>query len=263
MKKYLIIGNPVDHSLSPKIHNYWFKKYNINALYEKLAPSEGEIPNIIKDIAQDKIYGANITVPYKQKIIPYLDELTPLAKKANSVNTVYKRENKIIGDNTDILGFELALKHIGHQIKGKKVFILGAGGVVPSIVIALQKMGVSDILLSNRTKEKAVKIKDFFNNIEVIDWGKTVNCDVLINGTSLGLNNKDKFNLDFKEIKTHTLYYDVIYNPTRTTFLKNAKKKGNQIENGMMMFIYQAQQAFKIWHNILPEVDTEIIEILR
>ena len=155
MKKYLVIGNPIEHSLSPKLHNYWIKKNNIDAVYDKKQLNKVDIDNIILEVKSGKIDGINVTVPFKQSVIPFLDELTPLAKETQSVNTIFKENNKIIGHNTDIGGFELALKYINYDVKDKKIFILGAGGVVPSIILSLKKMGVSRIILSNRTKKKA------------------------------------------------------------------------------------------------------------
>ena len=141
MKKYLVIGNPIEHSLSPKLHNYWIKENNIGAVYEKRQVDKNDITGIIKDVKEGKIEGLNITVPFKKTILPYLEELTPLANKTQSVNTVFKKNNKVVGDNTDIGGFELGLKHINYDIKNKKIFILGAGGVAPSIILALKKLG--------------------------------------------------------------------------------------------------------------------------
>ena len=131
MKKYLVIGNPIEHSLSPKLHNYWIKENNIDAVYDKKQLSETDIEGIISEVKDGKIEGINITVPFKKSAIPFLDKLTTLAKEAQSVNTIFKKDNKIVGDNTDVGGFEQGLKHINYNVRNKKVFILGAGGVVP------------------------------------------------------------------------------------------------------------------------------------
>ena len=131
MKKYFVIGNPIEHSLSPKLHNHWFKENNINALYDKKQVNETDIERIISEVKTGKIDGINVTVPFKKSVIPFLDKLTFLAEKTQSVNTIFKKKNKVIGDNTDVGGFERSLKHINYDVKNKKVFILGAGGVVP------------------------------------------------------------------------------------------------------------------------------------
>ena len=262
MKKYLVIGNPIEHSLSPKLHNYWIKKNNIDAVYDKKQLNKVDIDNIILEVKSGKIDGINVTVPFKQSVIPFLDELTPLAKEAQSVNTIFKENNKIIGHNTDIGGFELALKYINYDVKDKKIFILGAGGVVPSIILSLKKMGVSKIILSNRTKKKAEDLKKIYRDIEIVDWGEIADFNIIINATSVGLKSDDEIKLDYIDIGPNKLFYDVIYNPKQTNFLSKAKKFGNQIENGKMMFIYQAHQAFAIWHKILPNIDEETIKLL-
>ena len=260
MKKYIVIGNPIEHSLSPKLHNHWIRENNIDAIYDKKQFNENDIEAIINEVKNDKINGINVTVPFKKSIIPYLDQLTLIAKEAQSVNTIFKKDNKVFGDNTDIGEFEHSLKHINYDVKNKKVFILGAGGVVPSIILALKKLGVSKISLSNRTKEKAEDLKKIYKDLEVISWGQCVDFDIIINATSLGLKKDDQIELDFSKFKSDKLFYDVIYNPSKTNFLLKGEKLGNKIENGKMMFIYQAQLAFKIWHNILPKVDDKLLD---
>jgi len=262
MKKYLVIGNPIDHSLSPKLHNYWLNKNNIDAVYEKKLINESDIKEIISEIRNEKINGINVTVPFKKLVIPFIDELSFEAKEACSVNTIYKENNKIFGYNTDISGFELAIRKKGYDIKDKKVFILGAGGVVPSIILALRKMKVGKIILSNRTQKKAEELKKNFSDLEIVDWGEIPEFNMIINATSLGLNENDEIKLNYADIGQNKLFYDVIYNPQQTKFLLKAKQFGNQIENGKMMFIYQAHQSFTLWHKIMPKIDEETIKLL-
>ena len=260
MKKYLVIGNPIKHSLSPKLHNHWIKENNIDAVYEKRELHENDIKKIITEIKNVKINGINVTIPFKKFVIPFLDQLTPLAKEAQSVNTIFKKNNKVFGDNTDIGGFEEGLKYINYSVKNKKVFILGAGGVVPSIIIALRRLGVAKIILSNRTKKKAVNLKKKYSDLEIVDWGESPDFNMIINATSLGLKNDDEIKLNYADIGPNKLFYDVIYNPSKTNFLLKGKEFGNQIENGKMMFIYQAQLAFEIWHNILPKINDKLLD---
>ena len=260
MKKYFVIGNPIEHSLSPQLHNHWFRQNNIKALYDKKKVNETDIERIISEVKTGKIGGINVTVPFKKSVIPFLDELTLLADKTQSVNTIFKKENKVIGDNTDVEGFERSLKHINYDVKNKKVFILGAGGVVPSIIFVLKKMGASKIMLSNRTEKKARDLKKIHTDLEIIAWGENIDFDMIINATSLGLKSDDQIKLDFSKVGSDKLFYDVIYNPTRTNFLLKGKELGSKVENGKMMFIYQAQLAFKIWHNVLPKVDNKLLD---
>jgi len=262
MKKYLVIGNPIDHTFSPKLHNYWIKKNNINAVYEKRKINEDDLKNIIFDIKKERLNGINVTVPFKKFIIPFLDELSAEADESQSVNTIHLQNGKILGHNTDISGFELAIKYSKYDVKNKIVFILGAGGVVSSIILALKKMGASKIIISNRTKTKAEDLKKLFNELEIIDWGETPIFDMVINATSIGLKNEDGIKLNYSSVKHNKFFYDVIYNPEETIFLKRAKLFGNRTENGKMMFIYQAHQAFTIWHKLMPNIDDETINLL-
>ena len=261
MKKYFVIGNPIEHSLSPKLHNHWFKENKIDAIYDKKKIKENDLKNVFSEFKENKINGINVTVPFKKSVIPYLDELSPEADQTQSVNTIILSNNNLIGHNTDIAGFTQAIKNLNFDIKGKKIFILGAGGVVPSIIFALNKMNVAKIIVSNRTKNKAEELKSRFLNLDVLDWGDITDFDVIINATSLGLK-KESINLDFSKLGNNKLFYDVIYNPLETNFLKEGKKLGNRTENGKFMFVYQAFQAFKLWHGIEPLINNETLEIL-
>jgi len=270
MKKYLVIGNPIGHSLSPKLHNHWIKQNNIDAAYNKKQHNENDIEGIIAEVKNGKIDGINVTAPFKKSVIPFLDQLTQLAKETQSVNTILKKDNKIVGDNTDVGGFKQSLEYINYNVKNKKVFILGAGGVVPSILKALEKLEAAKVYISNRTKKKAKDLESYYKislGLETLDWGQSPDFDIIINATSLGLKNNDKIELDYNKYKSKffgkkKLFYDVIYNPSKTNFLLKGEELGNETTNGKMMFICQAQLAFKIWHNILPKINNETIKLL-
>ena len=262
MKKFVVIGNPIEHSLSPILHNFWIKNNGIDAIYEKQKLNEDELEQQILQVKEKKISGINVTVPFKKTIIPFLDELSIEAESTQSVNTIYLKDNKVIGHNTDIFGFETSIKKSKYNLTDKEVLILGAGGVVPSIIFALNKMKISKIKISNRTKDKADNLKTLFKNIEIIEWGEVPNFDMIINATSLGLKKEDKINLDFSLISKNGFFYDVIYNPRETNFLKTGKSLGCTILNGKLMFIYQALLAFNIWHKLEPNVDENVIKLL-
>lgn len=262
MKKHIIIGKPIKHSLSPKIHNYWFKKNNIDAFYEKISPEQNELENIIKKIKTGEIHGMNITVPYKERVIPFLEDQSDLSRQTKSVNTIFNKQGKIYGDNTDVYGFEKSITNEKINLQNKSVLIFGAGGVVPSIILALNNLKTKKIFISNRTLEKAEIVKEKFKNIQILEWGIIENCDIFINATSIGLNNNNKFNFDFSQISEKKIFYDVIYNPSKTNFLQEAEKQGHRIINGQDMFLYQAQKAFFLWHNLSPKVDNNLIEFL-
>jgi len=262
MNKYFVIGNPINHSLSPLLHNYWIKKNNINAEYFKKELTLNKLEEFINDIRQEKVSGANITIPFKKSIIPYLDILSPEAEKSQSVNTIALKDNKLIGYNTDIFGFEQAIKKLNFSVKEKKVFILGAGGVVPSIILALENMNASTINVSNRTKEKALDLKKRYEKIGVLNWGEIPEFDLIINATSLGLKN-ETINLDLSKVGHNKLFYDVIYNPSETNFLHTGKNLGNLSENGKLMFIYQALASFELWHGIVPDINEQTLALLN
>ena len=273
MKKYLVIGNPIAHSLSPLIHNYWMKKHRLfGSIYEKRKVEEKDLKNIIKEIRDDEIIGVNVTVPFKKLIIPFLDELHSTAKKTESVNTLFKVKNKIVGYNTDEPGFAQTMLELFPDkdskmltpLKGKNIFILGAGGVTSSIIYALEHRGAK-IFLSNRTKKKAEELKKKYTEIDVLDWGKRPSaCDIVINTTSIGLTGDERIDINFSDCNgdKNKLFYDLIYNPKETNFLKEARLRGNNTMNGQRMFLNQAIYAFNLWTNITPEIDDEVVKLL-
>ena len=276
MKKYLVIGNPIGHSLSPLIHNYWMKKYRlIDSVYEKKKVEKKDLKKIVDQVRNGQIKGVNITVPFKKEIIDLLDRVQGDAQLTQSVNTLCKHNNEVHGYNTDTEGFKESLQDASIEYENKNIFILGAGGVTSSILEVFVG-GARKIYITNRTKKKAEELKKLGDisivalqrekeTIEVIDWGKKPDvCDIVINTTSVGLTKDENLDLDFEgyENNKNVLFYDLIYNPTETNFLKDAKLRGNKTMNGKMMFLWQAQIAFKIWTNISPEIDDEVIRLL-
>ena len=248
-KKFGIIGKPLSHSLSPILHNFWYKKYKISANYSLIEIELKEIEQIIKKIRSRELQGINVTVPYKQAVIPFLDLLAGDAKETQSVNTIsLNDEGKIVGNNTDVY------------------LILGAGGVTPSIIYALERKKVKKVFISNRTLKKAEEIKQKFRSIEIIEWkdieNETGNMDIIINSTSLGLKGGANFEQGFNRIKPSLIYYDVIYNPNETTMIKMFKKKGIKTFNGLEMFIYQGQKSFLLWNEIKPESNEKLIKTI-
>ena len=263
MKKFLVIGNPIEHSLSPNLHNYWIKENNLNAIYGKLKTYDDDLPELCKSIKKGELDGLNVTVPFKKSIIPHIDILSGNALRTQSVNTISINKGNLIGNNTDIDGFELSIKKLKYDVSNKTILILGAGGVVPSIIFALEKMKASKIFLSNRTKQKALNLKKFFRQVDVINWGDLPDFDMVINATTLGLNKNDKFGMDFSKSGKNKLFYDVIYAPFSTEFSDAGDLPGNINENGFNMFLFQAQKAFSIWHNVEPEINKELTNFLR
>tara|TARA_B100000575_G_C23124850_1_gene651534 strand:+ start:119 stop:940 length:822 start_codon:yes stop_codon:yes gene_type:complete len=266
-KKFGIIGDPIRHSLSPVLHNYWFEKYKIDASYSIINVNEPGLKDIIEKIKSGDLSGINITLPYKQKIVSYIDVLINDAEKTSSVNTIYLDDQKtLIGDNTDVFGLQAAYLKEVDNISSKKALVIGAGGVSPSVILSLKKSGVKNISIINRTKEKCIFLKKKFNNLEIIEWGnlkdEIKNFDIIVNATSLGLKNGQDFDFKFEETKSELIYIDTIYNPLETNTLKYLKERGIKVFNGLEMFIYQGQKAFYLWNKINPEIDQELIELL-
>ncbi len=265
-KKFGIIGNPIKHSLSPVLHNYWFEKYSIDASYSLINIKETELPEIVKKIKDKTLDGINITLPYKQKIVPFLDVLVNDAEITSSVNTLYLSDGTIIGENTDVFGLQAAYLKGVDRASTKKALVIGAGGVSPSVILSLQKSGVKQISVVNRTMEKCFFLKKKFKSLNIIEWKNLQheinNYEIIINATSLGLKNGEDFNFNFESNKEDLIYIDTIYNPIETKTLKNLKEKGKKVFNGLEMFIYQGQKAFYLWNKINPEIDQKLIELL-
>ena len=276
MKKYLVIGNPIGHSLSPLIHNHWMKKYKLkDSIYEKKKIEKEDLKRIVDQVRNGEIEGVNITVPFKKEIISLLDRVQGDALLTQSVNTLCKANNEVHGYNTDTKGFKESLQDKSINYENKNIYILGAGGVTASILKAFTDKA-KKIYITNRTKKKAEELKKLGDKaitvlrgekeiIEVINWGKKPEiCDIVINTTSVGLIKGENLDLDFEDYKNNknVLFYDLIYNPKETNFLKSAKLRGNKTMNGKMMFLWQAQIAFKIWTNISPEINNEVIKLL-
>ena len=264
-KKFGIIGKPLSHSLSPHLHNFWFKKYKIVANYSLIEIELKEIEEIIKKIRNNEIQGINVTVPYKQAVLPFIDLLIDDAKKTMSVNTIsLNQEGKVVGNNTDVYGLEQGFinKLNNKNLEECKILILGAGGVTPSIVYALIKKHIKEIFITNRTLKKAEDIKKKFPFVKIIAWEtfeeEVENMDIIINATSLGLKGGIDFEQEFNNLKPDLIYYDVIYNPEETPLIKKFKKRGIKTFNGLEMFIYQGQKSFSLWNKITPELDQKL-----
>jgi shikimate dehydrogenase len=265
IKQYGIIGKPLSHSLSPLLHNVWFKKNKIKANYTLIEIEKNQIKDVINKIREKKLHGINVTVPYKQKVIPYLDLIINDAEKTSSINTIYlSEEDKIVGENTDVYGFEQSFinKLNNESLVEKNFLILGAGGVTSSLIYALEKKKIKKIFISNRTLQKAKNIKKIFPFIEIILWEKifeaTKEMDIIINATSLGMKNSPDFIKLIDKFKASLVYYDVIYNPLETKMLKNFKDNKIKTFNGLEMFLFQGQKSFYLWNKIIPIIDEEI-----
>ena len=266
-KNFLVIGNPIKHSLSPLLHNYWFRKNKINCEYKKLETTEAAIKKILNKVRKREIEGINVTIPFKGSVIRHLDILKGDALRTSSVNTVFLNKKKLVGDNTDVYGFSYGiLRKVKTRIK--TAGIIGAGGVTSSIILALIQKGVKKIYIINRTFSKLKVFKKKFKKvIYPIKWNDRYkvfgDAQILINVTSLGMVGQKDLKFDFSIFDKKINVVDIVYNPENTRFLKDARKKGHKIFAGLDMFIYQAQKAFYIWNKKNPKITKDIYKKLR
>ena len=258
--KYFVIGNPIEHSKSPLIHNFWIKKYSINATYDKLLVKESEITSLIDKLRKDEIQGLNVTIPYKKKMLNYVDELDPSALKSNAVNTVYKVGHKIVGCNTDGVGFISSLVNdLHYQIKPKSnIFFIGSGGAAFGIISSLIELNPKTIEITNRTSSSVEKLISHFERyvpkgtLALQSWGSSPGkkTNLVINSSACGMKKEDSFNLDFKALSNSAFVYDIIYNPRKTILMKQAELEKVKFSNGIYMLVRQAAESFRKWFNI-------------
>ena len=267
-KLYAIIGKPVTHSLSPVLHNHWFNKYNIEASYSLIDIDDHDLQSVIEKIKSKELHGVNVTLPYKQKIIPHLDRLINDARLTNSVNTIYlDNNNTVVGENTDVYGLQAAyLKEIVSE-NNRKALVIGAGGVSPSVIFSLKKSNIQNISIVNRTHDKSIFLKKKFSFLNIIEWKflkeEISNFDIIINATSLGLKNGQEFEFNFENVKKNLIYIDTVYNPIETKTIKFLKENNVKTFGGLDMFIYQGQKSFYLWNKINPEIDNKLIDLLK
>ena len=270
-KIYGVIGKPLSHSLSPLIHNYWFKIYGIQAEYKKLEISEEDISNTLKDMRNKQILGLNVTIPYKYSVVKYLDNLVEDAKITGSVNTIYlNTDGSLVGDNSDVYGFERGFlnKLKIQNLNNCSALVVGAGGVSSSIIWALKKKGFKKIYVSNRTQIKIDLLKTKFPNlVREINWKEKNDIagtiDVLVNATSLGMTDHEDLELDVDKFKKSIIVFDAVYNPQTTNLVKKCNNRNIKAFGGLDMFVYQAIGSFYKWHKKEPKFDEEIKNLIK
>ena len=253
-----VIGKPLKHSFSPIIHNYWLRKYSKPYIYEKKEIESSFLPDIISQMKNKKLIGVNVTIPYKRSVYNLLKNLDKNAKKSKAVNTIYLKNEKVFGQNTDGVGYCQALKQeMNFDVMNKNILVLGSGGASFGIVSELINRGVSKIIVSNRTLEKSYElIKNFKNKItkfEVMKWEElkpSSNTDLIINTTSFGMKKNQEIQVNIQNLKNSTIYSDIIYNPKKTLTMKTFEDKGFLTQNGLGMLVNQAAEAFRLWFNI-------------
>lgn len=264
-----IIGYPLSHTLSPSMHNFIYQKLGIDVEYKKWEISPNNLKSHIEKINNENFIGANITVPYKEKIVSLLDEIRNEAKFTGAVNTIVKNNNKLIGYNTDVYGIEqtLDIKLKNDVINNAVIF--GAGGAAKAALFVLLQRGLNNLTIVNRTKSNALKMISKFNNVNCDQTIITLNeksqiksaclsADLIINTTILGMKNsgyEDISPIDSTFIDSNSVIFDMVYNPTKTQLIKIALERNANIIEGLNMLVYQAIKSIELWTGIRPSFD--------
>lgn len=247
---YGIIGYPLGHSMSPLIHTTSFQDYGIPAVLVPFPTPPEEIPTLFKSVRLLNIRGLCVTIPHKQTIIPYLDEVTEHVKKAGAANLVYWDGDKLCGDNTDIVGFMEPLRAKNLPAEYKKVLLLGAGGAARAAVVGLQDLGYTDITVTDIVDDLPQSLSKEFN-LKTVAWQdrSKVEAQIIINSTPLGMTGKFEDQTPYEQawFKGKGIAYDIVYTPYNTRFRQEAEKAGWGSISGREMFIGQANAQFKIW----------------
>ena len=270
MKKKLllagVIGDPISHSKSPTLHRLWLNQNNINGHYIPLKVSKIDLELVLKTLPKMGFSGVNVTVPHKESVLKIANEITQSASQIGSANTLtFLPCGGFKADNTDGYGF---LKNLEENESmwdplNAKVFIIGAGGASRAVISALLNSGVSKIVITNRTHERANELKEYFDRkIDVIKWNEKEQflgeINTLVNTTTLGMLGCENLDLPLSSINMGTIVLDLVYNPIKTTLLQNAEKQGCKIIDGLGMLLHQATPGFKEWFGVEPKITNEI-----
>ncbi len=245
---YGVIGYPVKHSLSPVFQNALLKYIGLNAIYLAFEVKPEELRDALRGFKAIGIRGINITIPHKEAIMEYLDEIDPVAQKIGAVNTVKFENGKAKGYNTDWIGFIKALKMLVSSVKGEKVLVLGAGGASKAVIYALLHEE-AEVFLWNRTKEKALNLAKRFNDrLTAVNRPEDVikKVKIIVNTTSVGLKEDDPEIFDYSLITPENIVVDIIYKETK--LIKRAKEVGAKYQDGLPMLLWQGIESFKIWN---------------
>ncbi|CCO23027.1 shikimate dehydrogenase [Maridesulfovibrio hydrothermalis] len=247
-KLFGIIGHPLGHTMSPLLHNWGFAQQNIRAVYMAWPTQPESIENFMHTFRTLPVSGASVTIPHKISVMDYIDKLTDRAKAIGAVNTLYWRNDQVIGDNTDTAGVSEPLRP--HCAQVKKALLIGAGGASRAAIVGLQSLQIEEIHITNRTQSKAGDLAEEFN-VSTVDWDNRgdQHYDLIVNSTSLGMSGKlEKINpmiLDNQD--ANTIVYDLVYNPLETVLLREAAARKCKTIHGIEMFLHQGLAQFKIW----------------
>lgn len=270
MKKAGVIGYPIHHSISPKLHGFWLKKYNIDGEYQAYEVKPEDLGGFVKSIKTNGLSGCNVTIPHKETVMQHLDVISDDAKKIGAVNTVIvNSDGKLVGYNTDVCGFVNNLKKTVPDYKfADKALVLGAGGASRAICVGLLKNGVSEVILTDIEPQKSQNIADNLGDkIKTLAWDEreSVLKDVtlLVNATPLGMKGFPDHEINLSTLSKNAVVYDIVYTPEKTGLLLQAEQQNNKTVGGLGMLIEQAVYGFENWFGQKPVVDTEIEIFLR
>tara|TARA_B100000678_G_scaffold8119_1_gene6753 strand:+ start:2470 stop:3291 length:822 start_codon:yes stop_codon:yes gene_type:complete len=261
-KTYAVIGDPIDHSLSPNIHNAAFRHSKLDHTYIAYKIPAGELAAGIEALKAIKIAGFNVTIPHKIEMMKFLDEMDTTCKVIGAVNTVLNENGKLKGYNTDMIGFLDPIKKKNFTIKNSQVLLLGAGGAARAIITAMIKEKASKISIVNRTQENANKLADFAKkiggNVDTISMQEAnkliTDYKFIINSTSIGMRNEPS-PISTENIGKNSIVYDIVYQPINTDLIKKSKENGATIIYGYEMLLSQAACSFEIWHKMEAPYD--------
>jgi shikimate dehydrogenase len=269
MKKACVIGWPITHSRSPLIHNYWLKKYCIDAAYEKKAVEPENVAQFIGNLASSEFVGCNVTIPHKEVAFRAVAKADEIARRLGAVNTVYLKDGSVCGTNTDGEGFIASLRHShpNFNLRDKTAIIVGAGGAAKAVIGALLDEGVARIGIINRTRERIHDLKGQFG-YSVYEMSDTIfndaleSCGLLVNTTSQGMEGQPPLELKTQRLNPDALVADIVYTPLETAFLEQARLRGNPVLGGLGMLLHQAVRGFELWFGVKPEVTAELYALI-
>ncbi len=255
-KSFAVIGDPINHSLSPNIHSAAFRELNLDSSYIGYRIPKGELESGVEGLKKIKITGFNVTIPHKIEMMKYLDKMDESCSIIGAVNTVVNNDGVLKGYNTDMDGFLEPLNKRNISIQDKKILLIGAGGAARAIIAGMSKEKAQEVDIVNRTTKNAEELSEFATsiglstNVKKIEEVKNLQkYNVIINSTSLGLKDEPSPIL-FKHANENTVIYDIVYSPMNTDFIKKAKDKKLEVIYGYEMLLGQATRAFEIWHEM-------------
>jgi shikimate dehydrogenase len=264
-----VIGHPIGHSRSPLIHGFWLKQHGLAGSYQKRDVPPAELESFVQDIRSGVITGSNVTLPLKQEVIAYVDELTPVARLMGAANTLYCRNGRVIGDNTDAAGF---IAHLDVSIPGwessvSSAFILGAGGAARAVAYALAQRKLARVFIANRDFNHAAALCDVSGPaFKPVEWAKrsemVPQVDLIINTTPLGMTGQGDLEIDLDHMRVGTIVYDIVYAPLETPLLAQARRQGGQVVDGLGMLLHQAVRGFAYWFGVTPQVTPELRAVI-